>query len=153
MSPRPTLDQLFAALEQHPAEPSSVLALAEHHARNGQTAAAAALHWAVLNEKRPFRYTRDAELSVDFEEWGEGWFWWATEAADDDEADYGQDWGHPKEGRLPLPLWRAMPHTFEYEPAVFKEYETLREAYQALIDGWIERLAELTDPNRHPTRE
>ncbi len=153
MSPPLTLDQLYAALEASPASAERVLALAEHHARAGHFRAAAALHWSVLEQKRPFCYHRDSGLTVEFDDWGEGWYWWATTAADYEDANYGMDWGHPPACRLPLALWRELPHTFDYDPAVFKEYPTLRAAYQALIDGWTERLTRLTDPNQHPAKD
>jgi hypothetical protein len=58
----------------------------------------------------------------------EGWFWWAT-----DEPYYGNDWGHPRSCRLPRAVWKRLKNSFEWEPLVFKHYETARSAYEALL--------------------
>lgn len=137
-----TLNGLHAALDAAPDDPARVLAIAEWYAQQGNLNAAAALHWTVLEGKLPFLFNRDdANLTDDYAEWQEGWFWWATGNC---------NWGHPHSCELPFGLWEELEHTFEYEPSVFKEYLTRRDAYEALIAAWERRLAAVDDPNRHP---
>src|SRR3954453_15471586 len=137
MKPVRSLVQLYADLERENAGPDTVAALAEWYARHHQFAAAQALDWAMRKGRRPFRFSRDNALSVNCDTWEDGWYWWATAPADGvDDATSGQGWGPSEECRLPRPLWRALPHSFDYDPAVFKEYRTLHAAYEALITAW-----------------
>jgi hypothetical protein len=49
---------------------------------------------------------------------------------------YGDNWGHPPSCRLPPRVWLLLRHTFDYSPAVFKEYKTIKDAWEELFAVW-----------------
>jgi hypothetical protein len=124
-------EALYLALDELPGDPVTTRALADWYEEQGNEEAAECLRWAVERERWPFQYRSSAGLSVASQDWGDGWFWWAVE-----DRSYGREWGHPASCRLPAALWEHLPHTFTYGPAVFKEYPTLRAAYEALFAAW-----------------
>jgi len=121
----------YLALEDEPHDAVTLQALADWYDDQGDADAAACLRWAVRRGLGPYRYRKGAGLTIASEGWHDGWLWWAT-----DDPDFGRDWGHPPSCRLPSAVWKRLRHTFGYPPAVFKEYPTSREAYEALIDAW-----------------
>lgn len=127
------LDALFLALEDDPADPVTLHALADWFEEHDRPGPARALHWVASRGLRPFRYSRD-RFPVSSGEFHDGWYWWAT--GEPGMTAVAADWGLPASCCLPPPLWRAMRHSFRYQPAMIKEYPTPRLAYEALIDAW-----------------
>src|SRR5262249_31745497 len=129
-----SLHAFYLSLEESPHDPVTLQALADWYEEQGNPDAADCLRWAVQHTKSPFRYRRDSGLTVSSAGWHDGWLWWAV-----DDPYYGRDWGHPRSCMLPRELWSRLHHSFPYDPAVFKEYETAQGAYEALIDAWSRR--------------
>lgn len=125
------LTAFYLTLEESPGDRVTLLALADWYDECGDDAAAACLRWAVEQGRAPYLFLRDAWTSRTGPAWHDGWFWWAL-----DHERYGMDWGHSRECRLPERLWKLLRHTFDYQPSVFKEYDTARSAYEALLDAW-----------------
>ena len=75
------------------------------------------------------RFARDKAPQAIFQgiSWKDGWYWWVIEE---------MNWAEDKACRLPPKLWNRLVHSFPYEPSVFKEYPTLRSAYEALFEAW-----------------
>lgn len=128
--PTDPLGIFYHTLEETPGDKVTMLALADWYEENGHEPDAACIRWAAERQAIPYKYKHNT-LKVSFEEWGNGWFWWAV-----DDPGYGSDWGHSTNCRLPRDIWSKLRHTFSYSPAVFKEYETQREAYEVLIELW-----------------
>jgi uncharacterized protein (TIGR02996 family) len=122
---------LYLALDEAPGDTFTTMALADWYEEHGNLDAAECLRWSIARKRWPFRYTKSGGLSVSSDAWHSGWLWWAL-----DDRNYGRNWGHPPECRLPVALWTRLPHDFTYTPAVFKEYKTRREAYEALFAAW-----------------
>ena len=136
----------YLVLNESPGDIVTLLALSDWYDEAGDVTAAECIRWSARRKRWPFRYTRSAEaLSVAGSDWHEGWFWWGH-----DDPGRGGDWGHPDECRLPIRLWRQIRHLHSYTPAVFKEYPTVRQAYEALIAAWP--LVQLYDPARRRER-
>jgi uncharacterized protein (TIGR02996 family) len=131
MSEPDPLTAFFLMLDEHPGDSVTLLALADWYEEQGRPEGAACVRWVVRNVRYPFRYRRDGGLSVSGVEWHDGWYWWAL-----DDPYAGQTWGHPLHCRLPHRLWNRLKHSFKYEPAVFKEYASQRQAYEALLEAW-----------------
>jgi uncharacterized protein (TIGR02996 family) len=129
-APNP-LSAFYAALDENPADHVTLLALADWYEEQDQSPAAECLRWLASHGYRPFLYRVNGGLTVSSEVWHDGWFWWAV-----DEPYHARDWGHPPNCRLPRLVWLKLRHTFNYEPAVFKEYSSRQAAYEALIDIW-----------------
>src|SRR5947209_8300020 len=101
MSADEALSALYQALEAEPADPATLLDLAGWYERQGSPDVAGCLRWAAECRRRPFRYRRgDGAVAVSSRHWHDGWYWWAVGGQE-----YGEDWGHPAECRLPPPLW------------------------------------------------
>ena len=131
MSGPDPLSAFYLVLEDHPDDWVTLLALADWYEERGEPDAADCLRWAARNGASPFCYHVNSNLKFSAPVWHDGWFWWAV-----DEPYHGRDWGHDASCRLPQALWAKLRHTFNYNPAVFKEYPTRRAAYEALIDAW-----------------
>jgi uncharacterized protein (TIGR02996 family) len=130
--PRDTsLDSLYLTLDAEPGDRVTMLALADWYEEHDQPDAADCLRWTVEGRLWPFLYRRDGAMAVCCQTWHDRWFWWAVS-----DKDYGRDWGHAPECRLPFALWKRLKHTFKYDPAVFKEYPSRRAAYEALFAAW-----------------
>jgi uncharacterized protein (TIGR02996 family) len=121
---------LYLTLDENPGDHVTLLALADWYEEQGQAGCAACLRWTVRNALYPFHYSRDL-LKKNGSDWHEGWYWWAL-----DDPYAGADWGHPLHCRLPLKVWHRLQHGFTWTPLVFKEYPTLRAAYEALLEAW-----------------
>jgi hypothetical protein len=122
----------YLALDEDPGDPVTHMALADWYEENDNLDAAESLRWIVDRRRWPFLYRKKGGgVRVEAEAWHDGWYWWAQ-----DDISYGNDWGHGNWCRLPRLLWKNLPHTFNYNPAVFKEYETRRAAYEALFRAW-----------------
>ena len=126
-----TLIAFFLALEEEPGDQVTLLALADWYEEHNQPGAGEALRWTVQHGRRPYCFPADGGLTVSSQDWHIGWFWWAV-----DDAAHARDWGHPRSCQLPRTLWGKLRHNIRYTPSVFKEYATVREAYEALIDVW-----------------
>jgi uncharacterized protein (TIGR02996 family) len=131
MSAPDPLSAFYLALEDVPDDRLTLLALADWYEEEGGPDAADCLRWTVRNAVWPFRYSVNSGLSVSSAVWHDGWFWWSV-----DEPFHGRDWGHDPHCLLPAAVWQKLRHTFNYDPAVFKEYPTRRSAYEALIEAW-----------------
>lgn len=121
----------YLALEESPGDVVTLLALADWYDEQGDPDAAGCLRWVVRLGKWPFRYHQAAGPPQRGGPWREGWWWWAI-----DGPSASVDWGLPAACLLPPAVWQRMVHGFPYRPAVFKEYATVRDAYEALIDAW-----------------
>jgi hypothetical protein len=121
---------LYLALEEAPGDRVTLLALADCYLEDGHADASACLRWTADRVRFPFRYAPGL-LTVNSPTLHEGWYWWAI-----DDAHLAQDWGHPQSCRLPAGLWKRLRHEFNFTPAVFKHYPTIRAAYEALFDAW-----------------
>jgi hypothetical protein len=132
MSETLTLTALYAALEADPGDAVTLNALADWFEENDQDKPAECVRWIAEMGKVPFHYTAEADIIHHYEGWKDGWYWWTT-------AGEKKGWGYPKACRLPRTLWGRMKHTFEYDPAVFKEYPTVRGAIEAVIAVWKRR--------------
>jgi uncharacterized protein (TIGR02996 family) len=121
----------YLVLEESPGDTATLLALSDWYEEHGDLSAAECVRWSARRKRWPFRYWRDGPLSVASADWHDGWFWWTT-----DDPHYGTDWGHPQECRLPQKLWISLRHSIPYSPLVVKEYQTVREAYEALVAAW-----------------
>lgn len=135
-------DAFYLALEDDPRDHVTRHALADWFDERGDADAAACLRWVIRHRVGPFRYSRNAGLTVHSADWREGWLWWAI-----DDTVLGLDWGHPPWCRLPPEMWRRLAHSFGYPPAVIKQYPTCREAYEELIRVWA-----LVRPDRPAAR-
>ncbi|MFO0877658.1 MAG: hypothetical protein U0840_09905 [Gemmataceae bacterium] len=124
------LTGLYLALEEMPGDPVTLLVLADYYSELGEPEASACLRWIVAHGRHPFRFRRGL-LTMQSAAWTEDWYWWAI-----DDVSWGRNWGHPLECRLPPRLWRLLRHSFDYTPAVFKQYPTVRQAYEALLEAW-----------------
>jgi uncharacterized protein (TIGR02996 family) len=133
MSLHDPLSAFYDALDQTPEEDRvTLLALADWYEEQGEPEAAECLRWTVRQGLSPFCYQRDGGgVTVSSDAWHDGWFWWSV-----DEPSQTSDWGHDPACRLPRALWQKLRHTFNYDPAVFKEYRTRRAAYEALLEAW-----------------
>jgi hypothetical protein len=135
---------LYTALEQNPSDAVTLLALADVYEEVEDLNAAECLRWTVQRKKRPFRYDPDQRMKVTYTGWHKGWYWWARLGD-------GYHWGHPVACRLPITVWRQLSHTFKYNPRVFKEYPSLRQAYEALYQIWPRVKGCLRCNNSSPT--
>jgi len=147
MSGPDPLTGFYLALEENPDDRVTLLALADWYEEQDEPAAACCLRWAVGRDFWPFCYCASTGLTVSSGAWHDGWFWWAV-----DEPYHGRDWGHAPNCRLPRDVWGKLRHTFDYDPAVFKEYPTRRAAYEALIDVWLLAAGGVVEPE-HPAHE
>ena len=132
MPEAPLLTALYAELEENPTDVVTLHALADWLEENDQDKPAACVRWLAEMGKVPFYYTRKSDILHHFDGWKDGWYWWAT-------ARERKGWGYPKACRLPRTLWGRMKHTFDYDPAVFKEYPSVRAAIEAVIAAWTRR--------------
>jgi uncharacterized protein (TIGR02996 family) len=148
MSGSDPLQAFYLVMDENPGDRVTLLALADWYEEHDQPDAADCLRWAARHGHRPFRYGVNGGLTVSSAVWHDGWFWWSI-----DDPYHGRDWGHDDSCRLPPPVWNKLRHTFNYDPAVFKEYPTRRDAFEALIEIWplIEAI-ELERTNREATR-
>ncbi len=121
----------YLVLEESPGDTATLLALSDWYEEHGDLTAADCIRWSARRKRYPFRYHLDGPLTVAGVSWHDGWYWWAN-----DDGRFGADWGHTQECRLPRRLWALLRHSQDYQPLVFKEYETLRQAYEALIAAW-----------------
>jgi hypothetical protein len=135
-APNP-LAALYLGLDASPGDKVTLYALADWYEENGWADAAAAIRWTIRRGLFPFRYSRDAGLSVFREAWHEGWYWWANDGPD------GSEWGYPTSCCLPHGVWQRLAHGFAHPPSIFKEYPSQRDAYETLFDVWplVEHLA------------
>lgn len=124
------LDAFYLALEESPGDIPTLLALSDWLDEQGDANAADCIRWSAARKRRLFRY-RAGSLSVAGMDWHDGWFWWANA-----DSRFGADWGHPEECRVPHGLWLRLRHGHDAPPLVFKEYATVRQAYEALIAAW-----------------
>jgi uncharacterized protein (TIGR02996 family) len=129
--PRDPLDALYRALDDRPGDAVTVLALADWYEEQDDPKAAECLRWTAKAHHWPFRYWKNGPAQIQSANWHDGWYWWAV-----DDPGFGADWGHPPECRLAPALWKLLRHTFDYNPAVIKEYPTARSAYEALFEAW-----------------
>jgi hypothetical protein len=135
MDAEEALVALYRDLEEHPGPPAALFALATWYQGQGSASAAECLRWTAEQNRYPFRYRKEGgQVLVSCDKWHDGWYWWAV-----DQRGYGSDWGFPAECRLPPLLWNLLRHSLAYQPAVFKEYPTLRSAYEALFAAWVSR--------------
>jgi uncharacterized protein (TIGR02996 family) len=121
----------YLAIEDDPDDRVSLLALADWFEEHDELVAADCLRWTVKYGRRPYCYPADGGLTVSSPDWHVGWFWWAV-----DDAAHTRDWGYPSHCRLPRTVWARLRHGFRHAPSVFKEYPSVRAAYEALIDVW-----------------
>lgn len=126
-----TLSAFYFALEESPGDPLTLQALADWFDEQGNAASAACLRWAVRTKRTPFHFERTGPLTVVGNEWHDGWYWWVKE-----HPQAGADWGYPAECQLLSRLWKHLRHSFDYTPSVFKEYPSVRAAYEALLAAW-----------------
>jgi hypothetical protein len=124
-------DAFYTTLETNPGDTFTIKALADWYEEQGQADPAACLRWAADNGRWPYRYLHDGSLTKSCDSWNKRWLWWAKE-----DPDYGDQWGHPASCRLPAKAWKLLAHTFDYSPAVFKEYPTMQGAWEALFAVW-----------------
>jgi uncharacterized protein (TIGR02996 family) len=124
------LDAFYLALDEAPGDTVTTLALADWYEEHGQETAATCVRWALQQRRWPFRYLRGAvQVEVPSEDWHNGWYWWVLETP--------FSWrGFPPECCLPQAVWDRLPHSFDYTPAVLKQYPSRRAAYQALFVAW-----------------
>lgn len=139
------LQALYEALETTPDDGVTLFALADWFDEHDAAHKAAFYRWLATQRKWPYQYHADSDLQHHFSEWQEGWFWWTT-------AQNKADWGYPPSCALPHALWSKLPHTFKYNPLVFKEFATLREAFEALRLVWHESLLS-PPPNAETSRK
>src|SRR5262245_29400774 len=133
--PDDSLDALYKALDDKPDDQVTIRALADWYEEHDNQDAAECLRWTAEEKKHPFLYKkRGGGVSVSCKTWHDKWLWWAI--FKEGEHEYGNDWGHSPECRLPPGLWDKIKHTFDYDPAVFKEYPSRRAAYEALFEAW-----------------
>jgi hypothetical protein len=124
MAESDNLTAFYLALDDDRGDQVTLLALADWYE-------AEALRWTVQHGRRPYCFPCDGGLTVSSQDWRIGWFWWAV-----DDAAHARDWGHPRSCQLPRALWDKLRHNIGYTPSVFKEYPSVRQAYEALIDVW-----------------
>jgi uncharacterized protein (TIGR02996 family) len=124
------LDAFYLVLAELPGDIATLLALSDWYDEQGDAGAAECIRWCARRKRWPFRYPAGS-LTVASSEFRDGWFWWTC-----GEGARGDDWGFPAECRLPPRLWRQLRHSHPYTPAVYKQYETMRQAYEALIAAW-----------------
>jgi hypothetical protein len=130
MTENRTLISLYRALEEAN-DPVALLALADFYEEQGNLQPANCLRWTVDQGRFPFQYQARC-LRVHSGNWHDGWWWWARPRP-------RNTWGHPSTCELPVPLWNKLRHSFDYDaPWLFKEYKTLRDAYEALFSVWDE---------------
>lgn len=115
-----TLRGLFATLEESPADPVCLSALADWSEERGDSEAADCLRWAVRNGLRPGRVRGESPY---------GNFFWErkeqTPILNDPLA------------QLPEQLWLAVGDNEErHAVGSFKSYRTARAAYLALLTAW-----------------
>jgi len=122
---------MYLALEETPSDELTLMALADCYLEEGLPDASMCLRWAITRGRTPFQYT-NGSLSVNTDSMKHGHWWWSF----DDRGVIAGDWGYPAACRLPRGMWKQLPHNFDYTPAVFKQYSTVREAYEALIYAW-----------------
>jgi hypothetical protein len=122
---------LYLALEETPGDELALLALADCYLEEGQVDASMCVRWSLARGRHPFRYTNGA-LSIASGVMTHGHWWWAI----DDRGVIAGNWGYPHACRLPRGMWDQLPHSFSYTPSVFKQYPTIRDAYEALIYAW-----------------
>lgn len=126
------LAAFYLSLEESPGDAVTLQALADWFEEEGQSDEAACLRWAVRRGLCPYRFRREADSAIpNSPTLKEGSLWWAL-----DDPHYGNTWGHPRSCRLASGIWKKLSHTFEYEPAVIKQYASVREAYEALLAIW-----------------
>jgi hypothetical protein len=128
MNDQALLEVLYRELESNPRDALTLSALADWYEEHGEADKADCLRWTARRNKRPHRYDPRA-MKVTHTAWHKGWYWWARTGD-------GYHWGHPVSCRLPATVWRPLRHGFKYNPRVFKEYHTLRQAYEALFAVW-----------------
>jgi uncharacterized protein (TIGR02996 family) len=131
MTDAETSEALYRTLEEDPGDLVTVQVLADWYEEHGETDKAECLRWTVRWDKFPFRY-RHGEIGIKCDNWHDGWLWWARPRK-------GDAWGHPPSCQLPVEVWKRLQHTFDYHPPwVFKEYPSVRDAYDALFAVWPE---------------
>jgi uncharacterized protein (TIGR02996 family) len=124
------LTALYAALSASPDDRITFLALADWYEDHDQPDEAECLRWLVKTARRPYQYFEANPLRYHHESWAEGWYWWTTERA-------AEVWGYPENCQLPFAVWDRLDHTFAYNPITFKEYATVRDAYEAVLEAWV----------------
>lgn len=129
MSGPDPLEAFYLALEESPGDRATLLALADWHDEQGDTNAATCLRWVVSRGRCPFRYRMGA-IRANSPYFHDGWYWWTVEDR------HGSDWGHTSECRLPRKLWQHLRHSFDFDPLVCKQYATVRDAYEVLLEAW-----------------
>lgn len=124
------LNAFYSVLEKSPSDTLTQRALADWYEEHDQPQAATCLRWLAENKRSPFRYRRRSrKLLHHHDSWKNGWYWWTT-------AQEGDGWGYSPCCVLPHRIWRRLKHTFPYDPLVFKEYPTVRQAIETLIAAW-----------------
>ncbi|MFO0843608.1 MAG: tetratricopeptide repeat protein [Gemmataceae bacterium] len=122
---------LYHSLEQMPGDDLALMALADCYLEEGQPDAAACARWSLARGRHPFRYTHGS-LSITSDAVSHGHWWWTN----GENHPVAAGWGCPDTCKLPRDMWKQLPHNHDYPPGVFKQYQTLREAYEALIFAW-----------------
>jgi hypothetical protein len=125
------LDAFYRALEECPGDAATLAALADWYEEYDQGPSAACLRWTAEQQRWPFQYWRNGPVIYSIRSWQEGWYWWA-----DEEQSFSRSSGIPGHCRLPPPLWQHLGHRLGFPPSLFKDYPTLREAYEALFAAW-----------------
>jgi len=125
---------LYDALEASPGDPVSLRALADWYEEHDEARRASCYRWLAAEHKAPYKYHADSDLRHHHSEWHDGWYWWTTGEKLKD------DWGYSAGCALPDRVWKKLRHEFSYNPLVFKEYPTVREALNAVVRVWNERL-------------
>jgi hypothetical protein len=122
---------LYHALEETPGDALTLMALADCYLEEDRPEASTCIRWSQARGRYPFQYT-NGSLSVASDSMTHGYWWWVL----DERGAVAGNWGLPHPCRLTRAMWKQLPHQYEYTPGVFKEYPTLREAYEALVYAW-----------------
>ena len=123
------LDAFYLALDESPGDKATLCALADWYEEQGHLANASCVRWAMRLGLRPIRCPRQENQRARVQDISghDGWYWWVVDQP---------NWVEERTCRLRPELWNRLAHSFPYEPLVFKEYPTLRAAYEALFEVW-----------------